>query len=48
MSPARTSAVGDRGFAATWLDLPGIEDYEMEACFYDPDARVCRRSRRPT
>jgi len=23
-----------------WLDLPGIAGYEMEACFYDPAARV--------
>ena len=23
-----------------WLDLPGVADYEMEACFYDPSARV--------
>jgi len=23
-----------------WLDLPGIAGYEMEACFYDPGARV--------
>jgi hypothetical protein len=24
----------------TWLDLPGIARYEMEACFYDPVGRV--------
>jgi predicted dehydrogenase len=23
-----------------WLDLPGIAAYEMEACFYDPGARL--------
>jgi len=23
-----------------WLDLPGVAAYEMEACFYDPSARV--------
>jgi predicted dehydrogenase len=23
-----------------WLDLPGLADYEMEACFYDPNARI--------
>jgi predicted dehydrogenase len=28
------------GCTVTWLDLPGIADYEMEACFYDPGTRV--------
>jgi len=24
----------------SWLDLPGVAGYEMEACFYDPGARI--------
>ncbi len=28
------------GCTVTWLDLPAIADYEMEACFYDPGTRV--------
>ena len=28
------------GCSVTWLDLPGIADYSMEACFYDAGTRV--------
>jgi predicted dehydrogenase len=26
--------------ALAWVDLPGLADYQMEACFYDPGRRV--------
>ena len=31
---------GGVGCTVTWLDLPGIADYVMEACFYDAGTRV--------
>lgn len=31
---------GAVGCTVTWLDLPGIADYQMEARFFDPEGRV--------
>jgi predicted dehydrogenase len=33
--------------AVAWIDLPGIARYEMETCFYAPDARVRLSFRSP-